>query len=82
MLQMYTYTLQSQADRKPVGALPPVEATHAPAFEGDVTFIDAEVTDKLVESIWGAPLAKVKLRATNQDGAVLVDAIADVELPI
>ena len=40
------------------------------------------MTDKQAGSSWGAPLAKVKLRATNQDGAVLVDATADVELPI
>jgi len=54
----------------------------APAFEGDVTFIDAEVTEKRPRAVWGAPIAKVKLRATNQDGALLVDAAADVELPI
>jgi acyl dehydratase len=53
-----------------------------PAFEGDVTFFDAEVTAKNPESAWGVPLVSVKVRLTNQDGGVLVDAKADVELPV
>ena len=53
-----------------------------PAFEGDATFIDAEVIEKQPESSWGVPLVKLQLRATNQDGGVLVEATADVELPL
>ena len=53
----------------------------APAFEGDVTFFDAEVIGKQAESAWGVPLVQVKLRLTNQDGALLVDCTAEIELP-
>jgi acyl dehydratase len=53
-----------------------------PAFEGDVTFFEAEVIEKQAESSWGVPLVSVKVKLTNQDGGVLVDATAEVELPI
>lgn len=52
-----------------------------PAFEGDVTYFDAEVIGKETESAWGVPLVQVKLRLTDQDGGVLVDCTAEVELP-
>lgn len=53
-----------------------------PAFEGDVTYFDAEVIEKMAETAWGVPLVKVKVKLTNQDGGTLVDATAEVELPI
>ena len=53
-----------------------------PAFEGDVTYFDAEVIGKETESTWGVPLVQVKLRLTNQDGTVLVTCTAEVELPL
>ncbi|MGW0025948.1 MaoC family dehydratase [Rhodococcus sp. NPDC003383] len=52
-----------------------------PAFEGDVTYFDAEVIDKQTDTPWGVPLVQVKLRLTNQDSAVLVDCTAEIELP-
>ena len=52
-----------------------------PAFEGDVTFVQGEVTGKQEMSEWGMPLVSVQLQMTNQDGAVLVDGVAEVELP-
>ena len=52
-----------------------------PAFEGDVTYVDGEVIDKQENSAWGVPLVQVKLTLTNQDGGVLVDCKAEVELP-
>jgi acyl dehydratase len=52
-----------------------------PAFEGDVTYFDAEVVGKERESAWGVPLVQVKLRLTNQDGGTLVTCTAEVELP-
>jgi acyl dehydratase len=52
-----------------------------PAFEGDVTYFDAEVVDRDPHSAWGVPLVQVKLRLTNQDGATLVTCTAEVELP-
>jgi acyl dehydratase len=51
-----------------------------PAFEGDVTYLDAEVTGKQAESLWGVPLASVSVRMTNQDGAVLAQGTAEVEV--
>lgn len=53
-----------------------------PAFEGDVTYFDAEVAEKHEKSAWGVPLVTVQLTLSNQDGNVLVKAVADVELPI
>ncbi len=52
-----------------------------PAFEGGVTYFDGKVVEKQAETAWGVPLVTVKLRLTNQDGGVLVDAMAEVELP-
>jgi acyl dehydratase len=54
----------------------------SPAFEGDVTYFDGEVVEKQAESVWGVSLVTVKLRLINQDGGVLVDATAEVELPL
>ncbi len=54
----------------------------APAFEGDITYLDGEVIAKETETAFGVPLVTVKVRMTNQDGAVLVDATAEVELPL
>ena len=53
-----------------------------PAFEGDVTYFDAEVVGKEPQSSWGVPLVQVKLQLTNQDGGVLVKSTAEVELPL
>jgi acyl dehydratase len=53
-----------------------------PAFEGDVTLFDAEVTAKEAETPWGVPLVSVKAKLTNQEGVTLVDATAEIELPI
>ncbi|OAN59343.1 FAS1-like dehydratase domain-containing protein [Sphingobium sp. TCM1] len=53
-----------------------------PAFEGDVTYFDAEVVEKRDVTEWGAPLVRVQLTLSNQDGMVLVKSVADVELPL
>jgi hypothetical protein len=52
-----------------------------PAFEGDVTFIDGEVVDKIKDSTWGVPVVQVKVKMTNQDGGTLVTSLNEVELP-
>ena len=52
-----------------------------PAFEGDVTFFDGEVTAKEANSAWGTPLVTVKVRLTNQDGTLVVESSNEVELP-
>jgi hypothetical protein len=44
--------------------------------------IDGEVTAKEAESAFGVPLVSVKVRMTNQDGVVLVDGVAELELPL
>jgi acyl dehydratase len=53
----------------------------APAFEGDVTHVDAEVVAKNPESAFGMPTVTLAAKLTNQDSAVLVDATLEVELP-
>jgi acyl dehydratase len=52
-----------------------------PAFEGDVTFIEGEVVDKIAESQWGFPVVRVKVTMTNQAGAIVVTSLNEVELP-
>lgn len=52
-----------------------------PAFEGDVTFIDGEVIEKIENSEWGFPVVRIKVRMTNQDGTTVVTSINEVELP-
>jgi acyl dehydratase len=53
----------------------------APAFEHDVTYLDAEVIGKQAESAFGVPIVEVRLVMTNQDGAELVRGTAEIELP-
>ena len=52
-----------------------------PAYEGDVTYLEAEVMERQEESAWGAPLVRLAVKMTNQDGAVLATGKVDVELP-
>lgn len=52
-----------------------------PAFEGDVTFIDGEIVDKIENSEWGFPVVQVKVTMTNQDGTKVVVSTNEVELP-
>jgi acyl dehydratase len=51
-----------------------------PAFEGDVTYCDGEVTAKTPDSPWGTPIVTVKVQLTNQDGTVVVDGAAEIEI--
>jgi hypothetical protein len=39
------------------------------------------VIEKRDQSSYGMPVAVVKVQMTNQDGGVLVDATAEVQLP-
>jgi hypothetical protein len=56
-------------------------AIKSPAFEGDATLIDGEITDvEPLSPLLGVPLVTLKVRLTNQDGAVLVDGTAQVEV--
>ncbi len=53
----------------------------SPAFEGDVTYIDAEVVDKIDMSPFGMPVVQVELRMTTQEGDTILKGKAEVELP-
>ena len=52
-----------------------------PAYEGDVTYLDAEVVERQEQSTLGTPLVRLSLKMTNQDGATLATGKIDVELP-
>ena len=52
-----------------------------PAFEGDVTYFEAEIAAKTEQSAFGTPMVTVNAKLTNQDGGTLVDATLEVELP-
>ncbi|MGH2726842.1 MAG: FAS1-like dehydratase domain-containing protein, partial [Actinomycetota bacterium] len=51
-----------------------------PPFEGDVSFLDAEVVDKRLDETLGAHLAVLDLVMKNQDGAVMAKGTVEVEL--
>jgi acyl dehydratase len=53
-----------------------------PAFEGDVTYFDGEIVAKQIESPYGVPVVTVKVKLVNQDGAPLVEAQAEVQVPL
>lgn len=53
----------------------------SPAFEGDVTYIDGEVVNKIELSPYGMPVVQVKVTESTQEGEVIVSATAEVELP-
>jgi len=54
----------------------------SPSFEGDVTYVDGEISGKQPDSAWGVPLISIKVQMTNQEGAVVVDGTAEVEVPL
>lgn len=53
----------------------------SPAFEGDVTYLDGEVVDKIDVSPYGMSVVQVKVKQTTQDGDVILTGLAEVELP-
>lgn len=53
----------------------------ASAYEGDVTYLEAEVAEKEEESAFGAPLVKLEVKMRDQDHKVLATATVHVELP-
>jgi acyl dehydratase len=52
-----------------------------PVFEGDLSLVDGVVTDQRFEPLLGVPLTTVHLTMTNQDGMVVAEGDAEVELP-
>lgn len=61
--------------------LPRREIGRGPAFEGDVTYIEGEVIDKIENSQWGFPVVQVQVKMTNQDGKTVVTSLNEIELP-
>jgi acyl dehydratase len=54
----------------------------SPAFEGDVTYLDGEVVDKIEQSPYGMPVVQVKVTQSTQDGEVILSGTGEVELPL
>ncbi|GAA0304031.1 hypothetical protein GCM10009087_12390 [Sphingomonas oligophenolica] len=52
----------------------------SPAFEGDVTYVDGEVVEKIDDSEWG-PVVRIKTVMTTQDGDKILTGVAEVSLP-
>ena len=52
-----------------------------PAFDGDLTVLDAEVTDARYDRVLGAGLVTLEVTMTNQDGSVMAKGPVEVELP-
>ena len=52
----------------------------SPAFEGDVTFVDAEIIEKTDASPYGMPVVTVQTTMTTQNGEVILKGKAEVEL--
>jgi acyl dehydratase len=52
-----------------------------PAFDGDVTYLDAEVTGKRLDDTLGAPLVTLEVVMTTQDGAVMAKGPVEVQVP-
>ncbi len=52
-----------------------------PAFEGDVTYMEGEVVEKLDNSPYGVPVVQVKVKMTTQEGQTILTGVAEVGLP-
>ena len=53
----------------------------SPAFEGDVTYFEGEIVDKIEKSDWGFPVVQVKVKLSDQTGKTIVSSLNEVELP-
>ena len=53
----------------------------SPAFEGDVTYVDGEIIEKIDKSPYGLPVVKVQTRMTTQSGETILKGTAEVSLP-
>lgn len=52
-----------------------------PAFDGDLTLLDAEVTAARHDATLGTGIATLEVTMTNQDGTVMAKGPVEVELP-
>ena len=53
----------------------------SPPFEGDVTYVDGTVTDRVDTSPYGMPTVQVTVRMSTQEGQTILTGSAEVELP-
>lgn len=52
----------------------------SPAFEGDVTYLDGEIIEKIDVSPYGMPVVKVQAKMTTQEGEIILTGKAEVEV--
>ena len=52
-----------------------------PAFDGDLTLLDAEVAETRHDPTLGAALVVLEVTMTNQDGSIMAKGPVTVELP-
>lgn len=52
-----------------------------PAYEGDVTYLEGEISDKQEQSSWGTPLVRLEVKMRDQNHKVLATGTVEVELP-
>jgi acyl dehydratase len=52
----------------------------SPAFEGDVTYVDGEVIEKIDQSPYGMPVVRVAVKMTTQNGDTILTGKAEVQL--
>jgi len=53
----------------------------SPAFEGDVTYVDGKIVEKMDMSPWGVPVVKIETIMTTQNGDKILKGMAEVSLP-
>lgn len=53
----------------------------SPAFEGDITYVDGEVVDKIERSVYGCPVVVVQVKMKTQNGETILTGKAEVQLP-
>ena len=61
------------------GDMEPMNAVWS--HEGDVTYIDGKVIDKLDTSPYGVPVVQVEIVMTTQEGEIILKGKAEVSLP-
>jgi acyl dehydratase len=53
----------------------------SPAFEGDVTFVEGQVAEKIEQSSYGFPVVQIQVKMTTQTGETILTGKAEVQLP-
>jgi hypothetical protein len=53
----------------------------SPAFEGDITYMDGTVVEKIDKSPFGCPVVKIEVKMTTQTGETILKGVAEVQLP-